>query len=548
MSEELDYSKITKSMTDDQLKAAALLIEKRKREITKEPLYKHRFNNFAQARFRDLKARYRAHKAANKVGKTDENGFELVAMCKGKCEEFGINFPHKPPLKIWYCGRDRNVLSDEPLSSIKRYLKGEGIDHRTIYTGQTINRMYIWDDNGVQSEIWFKPYNGEIGIFESANVHAVFMDEEPPRDIFSAIKAKIGVLPGYVFISMTPDKGMSWTYDLLNGTDPDHGVLVKKNMIQTVESSVFDNMLNFPIIKGKKWVRFPIEWIDRIESDDYKYRVEDNVTYLQTSDTFADYVEMYSHGSTEYRMRILGHYVSFTGKVYPFDPTINTFQLHEMPPINQMKWFGALDPGYQDECCFLLVGIDKDNNKWGLDGFYESYLDSRDQARKIKATCDYWGIRPEMIVADNQINNRLPQKDALKVHIESIKDYYLDELGDNWTVFRTEEMDKRDPHIKRDAIIKDLKDGKFKLCNFENRLWAHQQELMRLEFAENRKDKVKGKDHFDAALRMFFGAAVRYDGYMTSADLEARRGFHSSYRSAHMGGGVEYKRSERIVY
>ncbi len=64
--------------------------------------------------------------------------------------------------------------------------------------------------------------------------NAVFMDEEPPRDVFSAIKPKIAVMPGYVFISMTPDKGMSWTYDLLNGSDPDHGVLAKNGMHQDV--------------------------------------------------------------------------------------------------------------------------------------------------------------------------------------------------------------------------------------------------------------------------------------------------------------------------
>lgn len=524
-----NYNTIVKNLSDQELMAAALLIEDRKRTIQNEPLYKHRFNNHAQARFRALTARFRNHKAANKVGKTDENGFELVAMCKGKCEEFGINFPHKPPLKIWYCGRDRNVLSDEPLSSIKRYLKGENIDHRTIYTGQTINRMYIWDDNGVQSEVWFKPYNGEIGIFESANVHAVFMDEEPPRDIFSAIKAKIGVLPGYVFISMTPDKGMSWTYDLINGVDPDHGSLFKNNMIQTIESSVFDNMLNFPVLEKQKYVKFPTEFIPKIEG--YEYKTIDGIEHVLTSDTFADYVEMYTFGSNEYRMRVLGHYVSFTGKVYPFDMEKNTFSLSELPDFRALKFFGALDPGYADECCFALVAVDMDNRYWLIDGFYESYLDSRDQAKKIKATCDYWGIKPEMIVADNQICNRLPQKDENKVHIQSIKDYYLDELGDNWTVWRTEEMDKRDPHIKRDAIIKALKDGKLKLNNFENRLYYHQQELMRLEFVEGRKDKVKGKDHFDAALRMFFGANINFNHFTTSEEIAERKKTAPEYRS-----------------
>jgi phage terminase large subunit-like protein len=530
MTEKLDYKILTSQLTDQQLKAAALLIKESQQRTKKEPLNKHKFNNYAQERFRALKSRYRNHKAANKVGKTDENGFELVAMCKGKCEEYGINFPHKPPLKIWYCGRDRNVLSDEPLASIKRYLKGEGIDHRTVNTGQMVNIMYIWDDDGNQSEIRFKPYNGEIGIFESANVHAVFMDEEPPRDIFSAIKTKIGVLPGYVFLTMTPDKGMSWTYDLISGLDPDHGNLFNKGMLETIESSVFENMLNFKIMTGKQWIKFPVEFIDKIEKPGYKYKEEDGETFLEAPDTFVEYIDQFTYGSDEYRMRILGHYVSFTGHVYPYDPLKNTFALEELPPLSELKFFGMFDYGYSDEACFVLVGIDKTNTLFLLDGFYQSYLDSRDQAKKIKEICDYWGVKPEMIVADNQIDNRLPQKDANKAHIQSIYDYYLDELGDNWTVWRREELDKRDPHIKRDAIVRALKDGKIKFNNHQNKMIMMIQELQRLEFKGGNKGEVKGKDHFDAAMRMFMGASISYDSWRTSEEVKAINKTHAKYR------------------
>jgi phage terminase large subunit-like protein len=530
MSKKLDYQQITEKLSDEQLKAVALLIKERKQKTNEEPLFKHKFNNFAQERFRNLKTRYRNHKAANKVGKTDENGFELVAMCKGKCEEFGINFPHKPPLKIWYCGRDRNVLSDEPLASIKRYLKGEGIDHRTVYTGQLVNIMYIWDDEGNQSEIRFKPYNGEIGIFESANVHAVFMDEEPPRDVFSAIKTKIGVLPGYVFLTMTPDKGMSWTYDLIKGSDPDHGNLASKGMLETIESSVFENMLNFKIMTGKQWIKFPVEYIDKIEKPGYEYKEEDGETYLLAPDTFAEYIDQFTFGSNEYRMRLLGHYVSFSGHVYPYDPTINTFDLEEMPPLSELKFFGAFDYGYSDEACFVLIGIDKSNTLYLIDGFYQSYMDAREQAKKIKEICDFWGVKPEMIVADNQIDNRLPQKDSQKAHIQSIYDYFLDELGSNWTVWRREELDKRDPHIKRDAIVRALKGGKIKFNNHQNKCIQFIQEMQRLEFKDGKANEVKGKDHFDAALRMFMGAGITYDHWRTSDDIKAIRQTHHKYR------------------
>lgn len=526
---DFNYVDALKKLPPEKLKAIAALAKDRRKQIQKEPLVKHKFNNEGQRKIRSCKKRYRVINAGNKTGKTDELGFELAAICKGKAEEFGINFPHKPPLKIWYCGRDRNVLSDEPLSSIKRYLRGEGEDHRTVWTGQAIQRMYIDDDQGNTSEIWFKPYNGEIGIFESANVHAVFMDEEPPRDVFSAIKTKLAIMPGYCWVAMTADKGMSWTWDLLNGTDPDHGSLYKQGMLEAVEASVFDNIKNFKISQGRKWLRFPEEWIERITNEEYRYNNKGECE-IYAPDTFADYINQFAFGSNEYRMRILGHYVSFTGKVYVYNQVKNTFDLSELPPYSQLKFFGALDWGYNDEFCYFLAGIDSDNNIWIIDGIYESYLDAKDQARKVKEISDFWGIVPEMIVADNQIENRLAQKDATKPHIESIKDYYMDELGEHWTTWRTEELDKRDPHIKRDAVNRALKSGKLKISNFQNRLYQHQSEIMKLEFSAGNKDKLKGKDHFDATLRMFFGANIDFDGWITSQQAKQQASVHRNYR------------------
>ena len=71
MNEELALSNKINELSPEQKKAMALLIQAKKQKMEEEPLYKHRFNNLAQARFRALDNRYRNHKAANKVGKTD---------------------------------------------------------------------------------------------------------------------------------------------------------------------------------------------------------------------------------------------------------------------------------------------------------------------------------------------------------------------------------------------------------------------------------------------------------------------------------------------
>lgn len=524
-----------KELSKEQLQVIALLAKDKKQKIQEEPLYKHNMNNDAQQAMRDMTQDFRVLIGGNKVGKTDEMGFQLVAMCKGKCEEFGISFPHKPPLKAWYCGRDRNVLSDEPLASIKRYLKGEGLDHRTVYVGQSVQRMHIWDDNGTESVIWFKPYSGDKAgkrIFESANVHIVLMDEEPPREVFSAVKTKIGVLPGFVWIAMTPDNGLTWTYDLFNGSDPEHGELVQQGYLEKYEGTVFDNMRNFKVIKEYGWARYPEEWIPTKHHHEYRRNANGELE-VKCSDTFAKYIKKFVYNTDEYRYRILGHYVSFTGKVYLFRPEVNTFELEDLPSFSQLKIFGALDwaTSSADYFCFMYIGLDKDNNIYVIDSIYEKNLDAKEQAEKIKSVVDYWGVVPEMIVADNQIENKLGIKDEAKPHILSIKDFYMDFFGDSWTTWRCEEMDKRDPHIKRDWIKRALKEGKLKFSNYLNKTYQVQQEIQRLEYKNNKATETKGKDDADAALRMFMGAAVDFDTWITSDDMKEIKKVHHSLRS-----------------
>lgn len=540
------FQPIVGELSKEKLKAIALLNRHKEQQIAKEPLYKHNFNNDAQQALRDMKTDFRVLIGGNKVGKTDEMGFELVAMCKGKCEEFGIDFPHKPPLKIWYCGRDRNVLSDEPLASIKRYLKGEGIDYRTVMTGQMINMMYIWDDQGNMSEIRFKPYSGDKAgkrIFESANVHAVFMDEEPPRDVFSAIKTKIGVLPGFVFIAMTPDNGLTWTRDLFNGNDEEHGEIVKNGYLNQYHGSVFDNMRNFRVMNCYDWVRYPEEHLNLKDYHEYR-RGEDGYLYVKCSDTFAKHVKKFAYGTKEYLYRVLGHYVSFSGKVYDFDQDRNSFELAELPNFNSLKIFGALDWATSDTdyFCFLYIGLDKENTNWVIDSIYEKNLDSKEQAEKMKAIFDYWGFYPEMIACDNQIENKLGLKDEKKPHVQSIKDYYMDFFGPDKITWRCEAMDKRDPQIKRDWVVKAFKSGKLKFSNFESRTYYPQQEIMNLQYKGGRRDLTKGKDDCDAALRIFYGADINYENWLSSEEIAEHKKVHHSLQ------GQSVRRENEPVY
>jgi hypothetical protein len=93
-------------------------------------------------------------------------------------------------------------------------------------------------------------------------------------------------------------------------------------------------------------------------------------------------------------------------------------------------------------------------------------------------------------------------------------------------------MDKRDPETKRDRIRKEMKEGKIRFNAYNNWTYYTQQELMKLEYADTR-DKVKGKDHADAALRYFYGANISYEFFLTTDELNQRKNISSRMRSVY---------------
>ena len=101
---DFDYRDLVKNLSQEKLLAAAAYFQDKETLQAQDPLTKHNLNNKAQGKLRSFSKRYKVIKGGNKIGKTDEMGYILACMTKGKCKEHSIPFPHKPPLNIWYCG------------------------------------------------------------------------------------------------------------------------------------------------------------------------------------------------------------------------------------------------------------------------------------------------------------------------------------------------------------------------------------------------------------------------------------------------------------
>ena len=568
---EFSYDELIDDLTEEELVMLAAGLQDQEALEQEDPLLKDNYGqNLAQVEVTNAIGKYRYVQiiGGNKIGKTHIMAKIVVAACKGLGKKHGINFPFKPPLTIWYGGRDRNILGDEPLKSLKRFLKGDKIDYRTESIGHQIQKMFITCKDGdfsdkYTSEVIFKPYKvqtGGVGTWESGNVNIVVMDEEPPREIFSAAKTKISFTSGIILMTMTPDHGITWSYDWHQGNDPDHSVLFQTNQIKLIQATTFDNAPNFKISQGLEWVRFPTKFAKKRENQKYlkghqlkkylekndiqlrtlKYdQIKNDADYVEVPDTFADHVNGIAYMSPEYQVRILGLFVSNRGKVYEFKQEIidedgnkepfNTFNSHDgvfLSKFSELKFFAVLDYGYSDPFVCLLIAIDKYDTKYVLQEVYKKYTNTEEQARLMQEMFQNWNVIPEMIVADNQINDKGRIEDKQKPHIQSIKDSYMDYMS--YYNFRTEEMDKRDPETKRDKVRRDLVDGKLKFNVFNNYTYQCQQELLKLEYREGSADQVttgSKKDHadVDACLRMFYGANITYENFQTSEQIAERR-------------------------
>lgn len=72
------------------------------------------------------------------------------------------------------------------------------------------------------STIGFKSYDQGRKKFQGTSQHWVWLDEEPPQDIYSEVQMRVLDTQGDVFGTMTPLQGLTWVYDdiYLNHTKP----------------------------------------------------------------------------------------------------------------------------------------------------------------------------------------------------------------------------------------------------------------------------------------------------------------------------------------
>lgn len=175
------------------------------------------------------KYRERCFMAGNRIGKTEgAGGYETALHLTGLYPKWWTGRRFLEPVKWWAAGKTnettRDIVQSKLLGSIafnngRKGLSGTGLipyDNIGAVTWKAgvsdlVDTVKIKHSSGGWSTLGLKSYQQGRGSFEGTEQHGVWMDEEPPNDIYGECLIRTATTKGVVMLTFTPLEGMSGT-------------------------------------------------------------------------------------------------------------------------------------------------------------------------------------------------------------------------------------------------------------------------------------------------------------------------------------------------
>ena len=172
--------------------------------------------------------RERCAMAANRVGKTfGMGGYEISAHLTGQYPEWWEGRRFDKPVKVWAAGKTnettRDIVQFTLLGNIIARGSGrKGFDGTGVILGSKLGSM-TWKQgvndlvdkvkvrhvSGGWSELGLKSYQQGRGSFEGTAKDVIWLDEEPPEDIYGECLIRTATTNGLIMLTFTPLEGMS---------------------------------------------------------------------------------------------------------------------------------------------------------------------------------------------------------------------------------------------------------------------------------------------------------------------------------------------------
>lgn len=172
--------------------------------------------------------------AANRIGKTESmGGYELTCHLTGLYPHWwkGRRFPKQ--VKAWAAGESakdtRDIIQAKLCGEVDRIgtglIPGELIGKKTMKAGvpDAFDQIWVRHLDPMQAKMWpnidvskcktslltFKSYDQKRTSFQGTEQDVIWLDEEPPLDVYSECLVRLMTTNGILMLTFTPLLGMS---------------------------------------------------------------------------------------------------------------------------------------------------------------------------------------------------------------------------------------------------------------------------------------------------------------------------------------------------
>ncbi len=173
------------------------------------------------------KYRERCFMAANRVGKTEgAGGYELTCHLSGHYPPWWEGRRFAEPVRAWAAGKTnettRDILQRKLLGNVTSSGTRKTVDGTGIIIGDWLGKptwkqgvpdlvdtVLVRHASGGWSTLGMKSYQQGRGSFEGTEQHVIWLDEEPPMDVYGECLIRTATTNGIVMLTFTPLEGIS---------------------------------------------------------------------------------------------------------------------------------------------------------------------------------------------------------------------------------------------------------------------------------------------------------------------------------------------------
>ena len=153
--------------------------------------------------------------AANRVGKTEGvGGYEMSLHLTGQYPDWWDGRRFDRPIKAWAAGDTgktvREILQSKLLGAVGSWgtglIPGDSITRIVRGTGgvaDTVEIVYVRHVSGADSMLIFKSYDQRREAFQGTEQDVIWLDEEPPLDIYTECLMRTMTNRGMIMLTFT---------------------------------------------------------------------------------------------------------------------------------------------------------------------------------------------------------------------------------------------------------------------------------------------------------------------------------------------------------